>query len=227
MTEIVKYTISDAKIFETEGQVEAYVNTMGVRDHDGDIIDPEAFNASIKANLPIPVLSGHDQKQIVGKVVFARAEELEAPEHRLLARIQMNMDTQIGREAFSNIAGDFVREWSVGFNIPGPAAGDYEKLGKETIRRIKNLDWVEVSSVIRGASPATMTIAAKSESNPDEIEEVGDVITEIIEITETSEPSPDDTEETAAATDEQSAADALTRIALLRTRLRLKEKLTA
>ena len=220
MTEIVKYTISDAKIFETEGQVEAYVNTMGVRDHDGDIIDPEAFNASIKANLPIPVLSGHDQKQIVGKVVFARAEELEAPEHRLLARIQMNMDTQIGREAFSNIAGDFVREWSVGFNIPGPDAVDYEKLGKETIRRIKNLDWVEVSSVIRGASPATMTIAAKSD-NPDEIEEVEDVITETIEITEiteTSEPSPDDTEETAAATDEQSAADALTRIALLRTR---------
>ena len=226
MTEIVKYTISDAKIFETEGQVEAYVNTMGVRDHDGDIIDPEAFNASIKANLPIPVLSGHDQKQIVGKVVFARAEELEAPEHRLLARIQMNMDTQIGREAFSNIAGDFVREWSVGFNIPGPDAVDYEKLGKETIRRIKNLDWVEVSSVIRGASPATMTIAAKSD-NPDEIEEVEDITTETIEITETSESSPDDTEETAAATGEQSAADALTRIALLRTRLRLKEKLTA
>ena len=226
MTEFVKYTISDAKIFETEGQVEAYVNTMGVRDHDGDIIDPEAFNASIKANLPIPVLSGHDQKQIVGKVVFARAEELEAPEHRLLARIQMNMDTQIGREAFSNIAGDFVREWSVGFNIPGPDAVDYEKLGKETIRRIKNLDWVEVSSVIRGASPATMTIAAKSD-NPDEIEEVEDVITETIEITETSESSPDDTEEAAAATGEQSAADALTRIALLRTRLRLKEKLIA
>ena len=226
MTEIVKYTISDAKIFETEGQVEAYVNTMGVRDHDGDIIDPEAFNASIKANLPIPVLSGHDQKQIVGKVVFARAEELEAPEHRLLARIQMNMDTQIGREAYSNIAGDFVREWSVGFNIPGPDAVVYEKLGKETIRRIKNLDWVEVSSVIRGASPATMTIAAKSD-NPDEIEEVEDVITETIEITETSESSPDDTEETASATGEQSAADALTRIALLRTRLRLKEKLTA
>ena len=226
MTEIVKYTISDAKIFETEGQVEAYVNTMGVRDHDGDIIDPEAFNASIKANLPIPVLSGHDQKQIVGKVVFARAEELEAPEHRLLARIQMNMDTQIGREAFTNIAGDFVREWSVGFNIPGPDAVDYEKLGKETIRRIKNLDWVEVSSVIRGASPATMTIAAKSD-NPDEIEEVEDITTETIEITETSESSPDDTEETAAATGEQSAADALTRIALLRTRLRLKEKLIA
>jgi len=226
MTEFVKYTISDAKIFETEGQVEAYVNTMGVRDHDGDIIDPEAFNASIKANLPIPVLSGHDQKQIVGKVVFARAEELEAPEHRLLARIQMNMDTQIGREAFSNIAGDFVREWSVGFNIPGPDAVDYEKLGKETIRRIKNLDWVEVSSVIRGASPATMTIAAKSD-NPDEIEEVEDITTETIEITETSESSPDDTEETAAATGEQSAADAITRIALLRTRLRLKEKLIA
>ena len=228
MTERKFYT-GEAKVLNAaEGQVEAYVNTMGVRDHDGDIIDPEAFNASIKNNLPIPVLSGHDQKQIVGKVLYARTDEVEGtPAHRLHAVMQMNMETQIGREAFSNIAGNYVREWSVGFNIPGPDAVTYDKAGKDSTRRILNLDWVEVSSVIRGASPATMTIAAKSESNPDEIEEVGDVITEIIEITETSETSPDDTEETAAATDEQSAADALTRIALLRTRLRLKEKLTA
>ena len=125
-----------------EGMVEAYVNTMGVMDHDRDIIDPNAFNSSIKNNLPIPVLQGHDQSAIIGKVLYARAEELESPEHRLLARIQMNLDTQAGRDAFSNIAGNFVRQWSVGFNIPSTDSVVYEKdKSGQPIRRILNLDW--------------------------------------------------------------------------------------
>jgi phage head maturation protease len=74
--------------------------------------------ASIAGNLPIPVLSGHDQGKLVGKVVFAQPRHIEGDEYRLFTRMQMNMDTQAGREAFSNVAGDFVREWSVGFNIP-------------------------------------------------------------------------------------------------------------
>ena len=54
---INKFYISDAKVLDDRaGIVEAYVNTMGVRDADGDIIDPAAFNASIKSNLPIPVV---------------------------------------------------------------------------------------------------------------------------------------------------------------------------
>ena len=61
---INKFYISDAKVLDDrQGIVEAYVNTMGIRDADGDIIDPAAFNASIKSNLPIPVLAGHDQSK--------------------------------------------------------------------------------------------------------------------------------------------------------------------
>ena len=64
---INKFYISDAKVLdERMGIVEAYVNTMGIRDADGDIIAPAAFNASIKSNLPIPVLAGHDQSKLVG-----------------------------------------------------------------------------------------------------------------------------------------------------------------
>ena len=46
---INKFYISDAKVLDRAGIVEAYVNTMGVRDADGDIIDPAAFNASIRS----------------------------------------------------------------------------------------------------------------------------------------------------------------------------------
>ena len=161
---INKFTISDAKVLDDrQGIVEAYVNTMGIKDADGDIIDPGAFNASIRSNLPIPVLAGHDQSKLVGKVLFAQAEPVgTGDEHRLYTRMQFNMDTTSGSEAFSNIAGEYIREWSVGFNLPAGDAVVYDRAGKETVRRILDLDWVEVSAVIRGASPSTSTIAAKS-----------------------------------------------------------------
>ena len=156
-------TGSAKAIDEAEGIVEAYTNTMGVVDADGDIVEPTAFNASIADNLPIPVLSGHDQGKLVGKVIFAQPRHIADDEYRLFTRMQMNMDTEAGRNAFSNVAGDFVREWSIGFNIPRES--DVEQEGSDVstvIRRIANLDWVEVSSVIRGSSPSTSTVAAKS-----------------------------------------------------------------
>jgi len=165
---INKFYISDAKVLDDrQGIVEAYVNTMGIRDADGDIIDPGAFDASIRSNLPIPVLAGHDPSKLVGKVVFAQPEKTGVgDEHRLYARIQMNLDTISGQEAYSNIAGEFIREWSVGFNLPAGDAVVYDRAGKETVRRILDLDWVEVSAVIRGASPSTSTIAAKNLKAP-------------------------------------------------------------
>ena len=118
MREFKSLALKDFKVLDrAEGIVEAYVNSMGVVDSDGDVIAPEAFNNSIKNNLPIPVLSGHDQNQIVGKVIKAKPEEDEEDRYKLKATMQLNMDTQAGREAYSNISGQYVREWSVGFNL--------------------------------------------------------------------------------------------------------------
>ena len=219
---INKFYISEAKgIDDNQGIVEAYVNTMGIKDHDGDIIDQEAFNNSIRSRLPIPVLSGHDQSEIIGKVLFAQPEQIEGSEHRLFARMQMNMDTESGRDAYSNIAGHYVREWSVGFNIPGNDAIAYGRDGAETIRTIMELDWVEVSSVVRGASPSTMTIAAKSETTtmpPPEVETEPETPE-----TETGDDQPDEPGETAPDT-EQSASDTVhTRLRLMDLTLKLQQ----
>ena len=55
---ITKIFTSEAKALDdTQGLVEAFTNTMGVVDSDGDVIDPIAFNGSIAKNLPLPVLS--------------------------------------------------------------------------------------------------------------------------------------------------------------------------
>jgi len=161
---IHKTMVASAKaVDEAEGIVEAYTNTMGVVDADGDIVEPTAFNSSIADNLPIPVLSGHDQGKLVGKVIFAQPRHIEGDEYRLFTRMKMNMETEAGRDAFSNVAGNFVREWSIGFNIP-----EESDASQTVIRRIRNLDWVEVSSVIRGSSPSTSTVAAKASPVTDE-----------------------------------------------------------
>ena len=228
---INKLHISEAKgVDDSQGIVEAYVNTMGIKDHDGDIINPEAFDSSIRSRLPIPVLSGHDQSQLVGKVLFAQPEHISGDEHRLFARMQMNMDTEAGRDAYSNIAGHYVREWSVGFNIPGDDAVAYDREGAASTRTIMDLDWVEVSSVVRGASPSTMTIGAKSETETVTMPEtVPDVETEPQEPapeepeTDTGADQPDEPGQAAPDTDDPSASSTVqARLRLLRSRLQLQ-----
>ena len=195
------------KTDESKGIVEAFVNTMGKMDKDKDIIDSSAFNSSIEKNLPIPVLSGHDQSSLVGKVISASPVAVDDDIHKLRAEIQMNMDTQSGREAFSNVAGNFVREWSVGFNVPNPDTDiEYMEKDGETIRKINQLDWVEVSTVIRGASPETTTISAKQEPQ--------------------DEPSQEATEESASDTTENVALDTgkiKAEIEVARLRLNIKQ----
>jgi HK97 family phage prohead protease len=201
-----KTSSSEAKVVgdASQGIIEAFTNTMGIKDHDGDIIDPVAFNDSIERNLPIPVLAGHNQSSIVGKVMSARAVPTgNSEEHKLYTLMQFNLDTEGGRDAFSNVSGDYVREWSVGFNVPeGGIEWEGNGKGNPKTRRIKNLDWVETSIVIRGASPETATISAKSDDEPKTLLEIytGEVpsieenVDETTEKTEEKPPfmSPDD-----------------------------------
>ena len=221
---ISKFVISEAKgVDDQAGIVEAYVNTMGVKDADGDVIDPEAFNNSIRENLPIPVLSGHDQSMVVGKVLFAQPEPIQGPEHRLFARMQMNMGTEAGRDAYSNVAGHFVREWSVGFNIPSADGIAYEREDGDAVRHILDLDWVEVSSVVRGASPSTMTIAAESETTTAPLPDVEEPEVETIPDTEPGADMPDDPDDTASDTEDSAFDTAKSALRLLQLRLELSK----
>lgn len=157
------HTLSDVKVLDSaQGIVEAFVNSMGEIDADGDVIDPSAFDNSILMNMPVSVLSGHDSSKIIGKVLNAHSVQAGDGTARLYNRIQFNLDTQIGREAFSNVSGGYVDQWSVGFNIPDGGA-ELIQQGSTAVRLIKDVDWVEVSSVIRGASPNTTTISAKAD----------------------------------------------------------------
>ena len=199
---------STTKVLDAKaGVVEAYVNTMGVVDSDGDIISKEAFNNSFDG-LPIPVLASHDQSEVVGKVLSAQsvADGSDSGVHRLHATMQMNMDTQAGREAFSNVSGDYVREWSVGFNMR-PSGAKIETLDGNPVRIISDLDWVETSTVIRGASPQTQTISAKSQDGTNSVVESS---------------APDTTSEVASGTDNE-VENARAELELTKLRLKLAQ----
>ncbi len=163
MTDIIRKTseISELKVEDMDkGIVSAYVNTMGIEDADGDVIEPTAFNNSIENNLPISVLHSHDPSQVIGKVLDARVVEMDDGTSKLWNLMKFNLDTQAGRDAFSNIKGQYIKEYSVGFNIPEKAM-EFVREGAKTIRKILEVDWIEVSSVVKGASPMTGTLSAK------------------------------------------------------------------
>ena len=169
MTSLIYKTVKSetTTVDAAEGIVEAYVNSMGVVDADNEIIDMGAFDQSIQKGGQ-SVAWCHDQSAPVGKVVDAAPLELASDESerrqgRLKAVMQFNMNTQRGREAFADVQFGSVKEWSVGFRA---LEDDLERMdGGENVRVIKNLDWVEVSPVLRGASPDTQTIISKSASD--------------------------------------------------------------
>ena len=177
MSELIYKTVKSevSTVDAAEGIVEAYVNSMGVIDHDGEIIELGAFDQSIQKGGQ-SVAWFHDQSAPVGKVIDAapiqlsQDDETARQQGRLKAVMQFNLNTQRGRDAFADVEFGSVKEWSVGFRA---LEDDLERLdGGENVRVIKNLDWVEVSPVLRGASPDTQTITAKSASdttpeNPD------------------------------------------------------------
>jgi HK97 family phage prohead protease len=176
--EKISRNLSEVKVLnETQGIVEAYVNSMGIIDSDNDIITSDAFDRSIENNLPIPVLTQHDQSNVVGKVLSASVVPVSEKEYRLKAVMQMNLETELGRDAFSNVKGDYLNQYSVGFNMTPESAIMERTADGQHVRIINNLDWIETSLVVRGASPSTATISAKSE----------DDVTPTIE----SEPVPD------------------------------------
>jgi len=175
MSELIYKTVKSevSTVDAAEGIVEAYVNSMGVVDHDGEIIEMGAFDQSIQKGGQ-SVAWFHDQSAPVGKVIDAapiqlsQDDETQRQQGRLKAVMQFNLNTQRGRDAFADVEFGSVKEWSVGFRA---LEDDLERLdGGENVRVIKNLDWVEVSPVLRGASPDTQTITAKSASDTTPVE---------------------------------------------------------
>lgn len=160
---------------EAQGLVEAIVNTTGIVDLQDDVLEVGSWDGLCKSmsagEVDYPsVLWGHDWSIPVGRVVHA--EELMPGDVRLTKSVkstpgagglriiaQYNLDTQRGREAYSDVSKGVIKQWSVGF-MPDESSVTRDKEG---LRRIAKVGmWPEVSNVLVGASPGTRTTATKS-----------------------------------------------------------------
>lgn len=157
-----------------KGIVEAWVNSTAVVDAQKDVMEPgcwaDVTKAAAEGRTAYPsTVWGHDWNITTGKVLSAQEYapgSLEIPDEirelgagSIKIRAQYNLETQRGREAFSDVKFGAIRQWSVGF-LPDEAGLRYDAKGVRHIHRV--LEWPEVSNVLMGASPGTMTASVKA-----------------------------------------------------------------
>lgn len=153
---------------EAQGIVEAFVAGIGNKDSVGDIIVSGAFNESLKRRKP-RVVWGHNWNEPIGKVL--EIYEVPASDPRLpakmkragiggvYARVQFNLKSERGRQAFSDVAffGE-EQEWSIGYKT---LDADFDPQRQANI--LKKVELYEVSPVLHGANQLTGTISIKAD----------------------------------------------------------------
>ena len=153
---------------ESKGIVECFVAGIGNKDSVGDICLPGCFNGSLGRRKP-RVVWGHNWNEPIGKVL--EIYEVGPNDPRLpakmkangigglFAKVQFNLASERGREAFANVKffGE-EQEWSIGYKTLD-AVFDTTKQAN----MLKEVELYEVSPVLHGANQLTGTISIKSD----------------------------------------------------------------
>jgi len=163
---------------EAQGIVECFVSGVGNKDSVGDIVLPGAFTESLKRRKP-RVVWGHDWNHPIGKVLDIY--EVPASDPRLpakmksagigglYARVQFNLKSEKGREAFTNVSfyGE-EQEWSIGYKTLDAI---YDNQRQANL--LREVELYEVSPVLHGANQLTGTISIKADKQDDEVTSFG------------------------------------------------------
>ena len=155
------------------GIVETIISVTGIVDNVKDRINPGAYSKTLAKRKPKGVWS-HDWDTPVSKTLDVRELLPGDPElpktmpngdpwpvnaGALKVKTQFNLDTQRGREAYSDVT-FFAdeQEWSIGYNVPVGGAKVDQKSG---VREIDTLELYEYSPVLFGAMPLARTTSVK------------------------------------------------------------------
>jgi len=149
--------IVEEKDGQLMGVVEAYVSIFDNVDLVGDIIRRGAFMESLIAKMPKGVWM-HNWDEPIAKTLKAYEDE-----KGLFIRGQFNLETQRGKEAYSDIKFGIIDEFSIGFKIL-----DYEwdEQDNRIIKKVKLYEW---SPVLAGANPDTELVSVKSEKRAEKM----------------------------------------------------------
>lgn len=148
--------IIEQKEDKAQGIIEAYVSIFDNVDLVGDIIKRGAFMESLRKKLPKGVWM-HNWEEPIAKTLTG-----EEDDKGLFIRAQFNLETQRGRESFSDIKFGIIDEFSIGFKIL-----DYEwdENDNRIIKKVRLYEW---SPVLAGANPDTELINVKDDKNKKE-----------------------------------------------------------
>lgn len=135
---------------EAEGIIEAIVSVFGNTDKANEVVMPGAFTASLGRKLPKGVWA-HRWELPIAKTLEARETD-----KGLYVKGQFNLDTQAGREAYSNIKFGIIDEFSIGYRVVK------EQINNENdTRELLELELFEWSPVLVGMNPSTELLSIK------------------------------------------------------------------
>lgn len=150
-----RYQFKDMAV-DDAGSVKAVFATLGVIDHDGDIILPGAVENGAKVRISAYGHASWNGVLPVGKGTIAEIG------NELVFDGAFFLDMASGSETYKAVKnlGD-LGEWSFGFDVAEKDMITDEATGRE-VRRLKKLKIYEVSPVLLGAGLGTRTTAIKS-----------------------------------------------------------------
>ena len=150
-----------------EGEFLAYASVFGVKDLDGDVVQPGAFDKTLAdwqaKGLPIPLLWGHntaDPDMNIGEVLTATPDD-----HGLLVHCLCDLEGGKGPQTHRLIKAGRVNNLSYTYRI---TAGEFiipqgtTAKDEEPYFRIDEVDLFEISVVPIGANQETAILAVKS-----------------------------------------------------------------
>lgn len=134
-----------------QGEITALVSCFNNTDFANEKVMPGAFKNSLGRKLPRGVWA-HDWSQPIAKTLEARETD-----EGLVIKGQFNLDTQRGREAFSDIKFGIIDEFSIGYRV---VKDSFDAESKD-IRQLDEVDLYEWSPVLVGMNPATTLLSVK------------------------------------------------------------------
>lgn len=140
-----------------KGQVSAVFATFNVKDKDGDVTLPDAFEHGAEVTI-----SAYQHTSWQGALPVGKGQ-IRVTKSEAILDGQFFMDTVGGRDTFAVVKALGSRQqWSYGFDILDAAPGKHEG---EDVQFLQKMLVHEVSPVVVGAGVNTRTLAAKAAAN--------------------------------------------------------------
>lgn len=138
------------------GEVSAVFSTFNVKDMDGDVTLPGAFEDGAAV-----VVSSYNHASWGGARPVGKGK-IRTTKSEAILDSRFFLDTADGKETFTVVkalAESGLGEWSYGYDVLEAESGTF---GGEDVQFLKKLKVFEVSPVLRGAGVNTRTLAVKS-----------------------------------------------------------------